>query len=175
MAGQNGGVDLWVLPLSGDKKSAPFLQSPFRTTHPQISPDGKWVAYASNETGRMEIYVRPFPSGEGKWQISTSGGRFPRWSRNGKELFYRTEDSKIMMTTYTTSGDSFRADKPQLWSPGQFTDFLGGISNLDLHPDGKRFAVLRALGTEQATAVNKVDFIFNFFDELRRRVPAGTK
>jgi len=74
---------------------------------------------------------------------------------------------------YTASGDSFRADKPQLWSPGQFTDRGLGVYNFDLHPDGKRFAVLKAPGTGQIAAVNKVSFIFNFFDELRRRVPSG--
>jgi hypothetical protein len=84
-------------------------------------------------------------------------------------------DSKIMVVTYTASGDSFHADKPQLWSPGQFTE-LGLFSyNFDLHPDGKRFAVLKSTGTEQAAAVNKVSFIFNFFDELRRKLPPGTK
>ncbi len=76
-----------------------------------------------------------------------------------------------MVVTYTASGDSFRADKPQLWSPGQFTDVGLGNYNFDLHPDGKRFAVLKAPGTEQAAAVNKVSFVFNFFDEIRRKVP----
>jgi Tol biopolymer transport system component len=68
------GSDVWVLPLAGDRKPIPFLQSPIAESWPQISPDGKWIAYSSNETGRYEIYARPFPSGEGKWQISTSGG-----------------------------------------------------------------------------------------------------
>ena len=77
-----------------------------------------------------------------------------------------------MAVTYTASGDSFRADKPQLWSPGQFTD-LGLNSNFDVHPDGKRFAVLKAPGTEQSAAVNKVSLIFNFFDEINRKVPPG--
>ena len=126
----------------------------------------------SNESGNDEVYVRPFPGPGGKWQISTRGGVMPKWSRNGKELFYRTTDSKIMEVTYTASGDSFHADKPQLWSPGQFTD-RGLSNNFDLHPDGKRFAVLKAPGTEQAPAVNKVSFIFNFFDEISRKVPPG--
>ena len=94
------------------------------------------------------MYVRPFPGPGGKWQISIGGEYYPKWSRNGKELFYRTADSKIMVVTYTASGDSFRADKPQLWSPGQFTT-SSGIGTFDLHPDGKRFAVLKAPGTEE--------------------------
>ena len=77
------------------------------------------------------------------------------------------------MAKTTASGDSFRADKPQRWSPGQFTDRGLGFYNFDLHPDGKRFAVLKAQSTEQAAAVNKVSFIFNFSGEIRRKVPPG--
>ena len=172
--------DIMTLPIEGDEKSGwkpgepkPFVNSAFIEAVPAFSPDGRWLAYASNESGSFEVYVRPFPGPGGKWQISTGGGLYPNWSRNGKELFYRTEDSKIMAVTYAASGDSFHADKPQLWSPGQFTEGGAGNYNFDLHPDGKRFAVLKAPGTEQAAAVNKVGFIFNFFDELRRKVPPG--
>jgi Tol biopolymer transport system component len=174
--------DILTLPIEGDEKTGwkpgepkPFVNSTFNEFAPAFSPDGRWLAYMSNNEsgGGYEVYVRPFPGPGGKWQISTGAGGYPKWSRNGKELFYRTADSKIMVVTYTASGDSFRADKPQLWSPGQFTDRGLGNSNFDLHPDGKRFAVLKSPGTEQATAVNKVSFIFNFFDELRRRVPPG--
>ncbi len=151
----------------------PFLNSAFNEEEPAFSPDGRWLAYDSNESGSFEMYVRPFPGPGGKWQVSTGGGRYPKWSRNGKELFYRTTDNKIMAVTYTASGDSFHADKPQLWSPGQFTDLGAGFYSFDVHPDGKRFAVLKSPDTEQAAAVNKVNFIFNFFDELRRKVPPG--
>ena len=141
---------------------------------PAFSPDGRWLAYASNESGTAnEVYVRPFPGPGGKWQISTGGGGWPKWSRNGKELFYRTPDSKILVVPYAASGDSFRAGKPQLWSPGQFTDRGLGNPNFELHPDGKRFAVLKSSGTEQTPAVNKVSFVFNFFDEIRRKLPAS--
>jgi len=173
--------DIMTLSIEGDEKSGwkpgepkPFVNSPFAEAEPAFSPNGRWLAYHSNESGSDEVYVRPFPGPGGKWQISTGGGVAPRWSPNGRELFYRTVDSKIMEVTYATSGDSFRADKPQLWSPGQFTD-RGATRNFDLHPDGKRFAVLKAPGTEPTAAVNKVSFIFNFFDELRRRVPTGTR
>jgi Tol biopolymer transport system component len=171
--------DIMTLPIEGDEKSGwkpgepkPFVNSAFTEAWPAFSPDGRWLAYGSNESGSFEVYVRPFPGPGGKWQVSTGGGFFPKWSRNGKELFY-TKDRKIMVVTYTASGDSFRADKPQLWSPGQFTDRGLGIYNFDLHPDGKHFAVLKAPGTEQAAVVNKVSFIFNFFGELRRKLPPG--
>jgi serine/threonine-protein kinase len=172
--------DIMTLSIEGDEKSGwkigepkPFANSTFDERGPAFSPDGRWLAYVSNESGGYEVYVRPFPGPGGKWQISTGGGLYPRWSRSSKELFYRTETyNKIMAVTYTASGDSFRADKPQLWSPGQFTD-LGLNSNFDVHPDGKRFAVLKAPGTEQSAAVNKVSLIFNFFDEINRKVPPG--
>ena len=174
------GNDILTLPIEGDEKSGwkpgepkPFVNSAFNEAEPTFSPDGRWLAYTSNESGNFEVYVRPFPGLGGKWQVSTGGGGYAKWSRNGKELFYRTLDGKIMVVTYTASGDSFRADKPQLWSPGQFTDLGLGNYNFDLHPDGKRFAVLKAPGTEQNAAVNKVSFIFNFFDELRRKLPPG--
>jgi Tol biopolymer transport system component len=173
-------LNIMTLPIEGDEKSGwkpgepkPFGNSTFNERLPAFSPDGRWLAYNSNESGSYEVYVRPFPGPGGKWQISTGGGLYPLWSRDGKEFFYRTEDSKIMVVTYTASGDSFQADKPQLWSPGQFTERGLGFYNFDLHPDGKRFAVLKAPGTEQAAAVNKVSFIFNFFDEIRRKLPPG--
>jgi Tol biopolymer transport system component len=170
--------DIMTLSIEGDEKSGwkpgepkSFVNSRI-VQSPAFSPDGRWLAYHSTESGNYEVYVRPFPGPGGKWQISTGGGVAPEWSHNGKELFYRTPDSKIMVVPYTASGDSFRADKPQLWSPGQFTDRAGSY-NFDLHPDGKRFAVLKAPGTEQTAAVNKVSFIFNFFDEIRRKFPTG--
>jgi Tol biopolymer transport system component len=172
--------DIMTLLVEGNEKSGwkpgepkPFVNSAFIEATPAFSPDGRWLAYQSNESGNFEVYVRPFPGPEGKWQVSTGGGSFPKWSRNGKELFYRTADSKIMVVTYAVSGDSFRADKPQLWSPGQFTDRGIDVYTFDLHPDGKRFAVLKTPGTDQNAAVNKVSFVFNFFDEISRKVPPG--
>src|SRR5262249_34115828 len=80
--------DVWALPQTGDRKPFPVLQTAFNEAHPQISPDGKWLAYTSNETGSPQIYVQSFPPGHGKWQISNNGGTFSRWRSDGKELFY---------------------------------------------------------------------------------------
>ncbi len=173
--------DVMTLPVEGSEKSGwkpgqskPFVNTPFIEVLPAFSPDGRWIAYTSNESGTLEVYVRPFPGPGGRWQISTGGGAFPEWSRNAKELFYSTlTHDKIMAVNYTSSGDSFHADKPRLWSPGQFTN-RGNSVNFILHPDGKRFAVLKTGGADAAPPpVTKVNFIFNFFDELRAKAPAG--
>lgn len=84
------GSDIWVLPLQGDRKSFVFQNSAANDNFPQVSPDGKWIAYGSNETGRGELYIRSFPNGVGKWTVSTIGGSMPRWRGDSKELFYLT-------------------------------------------------------------------------------------
>ena len=150
------GSDIMTLTIEGDEKSGwkpgqpkPFVNSAFTEAEPAFSPDGRWLAYHSNESGNFEVYVRPFP-GPGR-QVAGfhRRRRCSEVSRNGKELFYLTPDGKIMVVAYTVSGDSFHAAKPQLWSPGQFTD-RGANVNFALHPDGKRFAVLKAPGQNRA-------------------------
>jgi hypothetical protein len=141
------------------------LAGPFNETAAAFSLDGRWLAYQSEESGRNEVYVRPFPGPGSKWQVSTAGGLVPIWSRTSKELFYRTDDQKIMVASYTAQGDSFHTDKPRLWFEGQFTGF-------DLHPDGQRFAILKAPESQSPTKSDKAVFIFNFFDELRRLAAA---
>ena len=170
--------DIMTLSVEGNEKTGwkpgepkPFLNTSAGEVVPAFSPDGRWIAYMAIESNATEVYVRPFPGPGGKWQISTGGGEFPVWSRNGKELFYRADDSKIMVVNYTASGNSFQADKPRLWSPGQFTT-RGTILNYAQHPDGKRFAVLKAPNAIEPAPINKASFIFNFFDELRQKVTA---
>src|SRR5208283_5497016 len=153
-------------------KPEPFLQTKFNDHTGRLSPDGRWLAYVSNESGTNEVYVRPFPrpaSGEGgKWQISTGGGRIPAWSRKSSELLYQSGD-QIMAVSYTVKGDSFVLEKPRVW-----LSKLGGSTDWDLAPDGKRLAVVMPVDTPEATKPDhEVTFIFNFLDELRRRVPVG--
>jgi serine/threonine-protein kinase len=177
--------DLWTLPLDVSDPEHPkpgkpelFLRTPFYKSEPAFSPDGRWIAYTSNESGRYEVYVRPFRggagSGSGEWQISTGGGGYPIWSRNGRELFYENPDNRIIVTTYTAKADSFAADKPRLWSNTQVLGFAPVLWNLDLAPDGKRFAVFpRPDATGEQKGSVHVTVLLNFFDELRRRVPTG--
>ena len=168
-------TDIMILPMDGDEvsgwkpgKPTVFLANPFRQSTPAFSPDGQWLAYQSDESGKPEIYVRPFPGPGGKWQISTAGGELPIWSRTAKELFYRT-GQRIMASAYTTERGSFRAEKPRIWFEGTF------IGSFDVHPDGKRFAVLKASESQTKTKIDKVVFVLNFFEELRRIAPLGKK
>src|SRR3972149_1341479 len=98
------GRDIWVLNLK-DRKAQPFLRTPYEDTAPKFSPDGKWLAYTSDESGRREIYVQPYPGPGGEWQISTGGGQEPVWNPKGSELFYRN-GSKIMAVDVNQSRDS---------------------------------------------------------------------
>lgn len=169
--------DIVILPLEGDEtsgwkpgKPTAFLNTPFVEGHATFSPDGRWLAYMSAESGRREVYVRPFPGPGGKWPVSTTGGIFPTWSRNRKELFYRGSDDTLKVVAYVAEGDTFRAEKPRQWSPGR-VPFRAGIRTFDLHPDGQRIAVLKASDELAEVKQDKVVLIQNFFDELRRLAP----
>jgi serine/threonine-protein kinase len=135
-----------------------------------FSPDGRWIAYASNESGRTEVYVRPFPGPGDKWQISTQGGNNPVWSRTKNELLFTTVDNHLMVVSYTVAVDSFHAEKPKPWADK--TDQRIEFRGFDLHPDGERLAL--SLAPPSEATQSHVIFIFNFFDELRRLAPAGT-
>jgi Tol biopolymer transport system component len=155
--------------LKGGKPER-FFESKFTDAAPEFSPDGRWIAYQTNESGRSEVVVRAFPapaSGQGgKWLVSTNGGTLVRWSRNSRELLYQ-EGDRIMAVSYTVNGDSFVADKPRVR-----IEKLGGTT-WDLAPDG-HIAVLTPVASPQAPSTeHTVVFLENFFDELRRRVPVG--
>jgi dipeptidyl aminopeptidase/acylaminoacyl peptidase len=103
-------TDLWVLPLMGERKPFAVLQSSFDEMEGQFSPDGRWLVYASNESGRYEIYVRTFPEAGGKWQISVAGGVQPRWRRDGHELFYVAPDTRLMAVPIRLAPDTHTLD-----------------------------------------------------------------
>ena len=174
--------ELWTVPVDTDGaglragKPELFLQTKFDERGPSFSPDGRWLAYYSNESGSYQVYVRAFPDNGAKVQISNGSGTVPTWSRSGRELFFRTEDSRmILVASYTVKGDLFVADRPRVWSEKPLAD-TGAIQNYDLAPDGKRIAALMPVETPEAQqAQNKVIFLENFFDELRRKVPLSGK
>ena len=101
-----------ALPLAAERKPYPFLSTQFFEGQGVFSPDGKWVAYQSNESGRNEIYVRPFPGPGGQWQISTGGGTSPRWRADGKELYYVAPDNKLMAAAAAVQGGTFVPGTP---------------------------------------------------------------
>jgi serine/threonine-protein kinase len=152
-----------------------FLKTATATAFAAFSPDGRWLAYADAEGGSYEVYVRAFPDKGIKVQISNAGGVMPVWSRNGHELFYRTEDQRIMVANYAVAGESFVADKPRVWFAKRLANIgLGG--NFDLAPDGKRFVALMPGESPQPRETqNHVTLVVNFFDEVRRRVAAQGK
>jgi Tol biopolymer transport system component len=169
--------DIWTLPLDTSDADHPktgkpevFLRTPASEIDGAFSPDGRWMAYASDESGKLEVFVRPFPGPGGKCRISTDGGRLPNWSRDGREVFYPGSDGRIMVTDYVTKGDTFSAGKPRVWSDRLIllSTFLS--RNMDLAPDGKRFAVFpRSETSAKVKGSVHVTVLLNFFDELRRR------
>jgi len=173
----SGSPQLWTMPLEDQGgqlkggKPEQFLKSNFIDTEPQFSPDGRWLAYQSTESGGTEVYVRAFPppsSGQGgKWQISNTGGIVPRWSRSGHELVYQSGD-QLLIASYTVQGDTFTAGKPRVWIQSI------GSTLWDLAPDGKRVIALEAAeATQGPQQDHEVVMLLNFFDELRRKAPLG--
>jgi hypothetical protein len=133
------------------------------------------MAYSSDESGIMELYVRAFPGPGAKNQISTGGGNRPIWSPHGRQLFFLTPDLRIMVADYSIHGNTFSAGRPQVWSQAKLA-FVGGNYPYDVARDGKRFAVVMNPGVsaEQAQRpTDSVTVLLNFFDELHRKVPTG--
>jgi Tol biopolymer transport system component/predicted Ser/Thr protein kinase len=165
------GRDIWVLRM-GDRKAQPFLRTPSNESAARFSPDGHWQAYVSDESGRSEIYVQPYPGPGGKWQISTEGGAEPVWNHNGRELFYR--NSAKMMAVDIATQPSFAAGKPRMLFEGQHQPTPGTAPNYDVSPDGQRFLMLKLNESAQA-APTQINVVLNWFEELKRKVPVGKK
>ncbi|MDQ2979727.1 MAG: protein kinase [Acidobacteriota bacterium] len=161
--GKETSWDLWALPTFGDRKPVAFLKTQFAERLPVFSPDGRFLAYDSNESGRPEVYVQSFPGPGGKWQISTSGGVEPRWRADGKELYYRAPDQRLMAVEIQ-AGSGFTAGVPQPLFLGRFEP---GIARNRYLPtaDGRRFLTVAPLGREFLTPTTVV---LNWFAELGR-------
>ena len=159
-----------MLPLK-DRKPRRFARSERVETAPTFSPDGHWLAYASDESGRNEIYVRGYPGSGGKWQISNEGGTEPVWNPKGRELFFR--NGNRMMAVETTTQPTFSAGKPKLLFEGPYVPTPRSLPDYDVSPDGQRFLMLKT--TEQAQTSAQINVVLNWFEELKRRAPAGKK
>ena len=179
-AGANTARDIYTLPLDLTDADSPkagkpelFLATPSIDVEPMFSPDGKWMAYSSTESGLFQVYVRPFPprANGGKWQISTTVGRFPIWSRSSKELFYTT-NNHVMVVTYSVNGDTFSPGPPRQWTETPIV-LAGNAQPLDLAPDGKRILTTFARESSSGSGPTNLHltFLLNFFDELKRRLP----
>ena len=161
-------VDIWMLPLEGERKPEVFLQTPFTETGPVFSPDGHWLAYRSNESGRREMYVQPYPPTGAKWQISTEGGEEAVWAPSGRELFYRNGNQ--MMAVDITTEPTFTHGTPQLLFEGEYFSY-GPRAVYDVAPDGQRFLMIKE--GEQGSTVTQLNVVLNWFEELKRLVPTN--
>ena len=166
------GIDIWVLRLS-DRKAQPFLRTTFNEGAPRFSPDGHWLAYMSNESGRYEIYVQPYPGPGGKWQISTEGGAEPVWNPNGRELFYRTGNK--MMAVDIASQPGFAAGKPRMLFTGEYVLASIPAANYDVSRDGQRFLMLKPSEQTSSSSLTQIVVVQNWFEELKQKVPPGKK
>jgi serine/threonine-protein kinase len=169
--------DLWAVPADGKGEPVEYLATQFFERFPAISPDGNWVAYMSDESGRPEIYVRPFPAASGKWQVSDGGGSWPSWSRDGSELFYRNQEG-LMSAPVSTENGTFRAGRPTQLARASFSGDQIGItvsgsifSDYEPMPDGENFVVL--LGGEDQGLQTHVTLVTNWFDVLRETLPGS--
>ena len=169
--------DLWTVPITSDSlglhAGTPqvYLRTRGYEVYPSLSPDGRWIAYASNRSGAWELYVRRFPDdGSEGVQVSNGGARISRWSPDGRELFYVGDDQRIKSVRFTAKDGAFVTDTPRLWTTVRLAD-TGVLPNYDLAPDGSGVIALVPDSTSAASqSENHVTVILNFFDELRRRL-----
>jgi Tol biopolymer transport system component len=152
------GDDLFLLPLTGDRKPYPFLQTAFNEEDGHFSPDGRWVVYNSNESGRYEIYVVPFPGAGGKWQISASGGRNPRWRRDGSEIIFLGRDNRLMAAAVNGKGTSIEVGAVKPLFETRTTGNSNGLDfdMFDLSPDGQRILIPASPGQTESASITVV-------------------
>jgi serine/threonine-protein kinase len=166
--GPETGFDVWALPAGGDRKARVVVSTPFTEQYPRLSPDGRWLAYTSNEPGRVEVFVQPFAGPGGRSQISIEGGTEPVWSRDGRELFYVNGDK--MMAVEITTTPAFRAGTPRLLFEGRYMFSPNGVAAYDVAADG-RFLRVQPMHPDPPT--NQINVVLNWAEELKRLVPVN--
>jgi WD40 repeat protein len=160
----NAGVyEIWMAPLGDSHKPYPFLRSQFSQLGARFSPDGKFVTYFSTESGRPEVYVVPFPGPGGKWQVSTGGGVWPRWGRDGKEIFYLSPDNRIMSAEVKHGSNSFEIGTARALF--ETRPYRSGGASFDVSPDSQRFLVSYSLMQGNVS----IALVENWDSELRNK------
>lgn len=163
--GPRGDVDLWLLPLAGDRKPRPFLRTRFRETQARFAPDGRWIAYSSDETGRHEIFVQTFPLSGGKWQVSDHGGAQPVWRRDGKALFYLSADRVLMEVEVRPGGMTFQTGAPKPLFPVHTGGLTVARNDYVVSPDGQEFLV----NTLEESSETSIAIVLNWAGRLTQR------
>jgi serine/threonine-protein kinase len=163
-----GSNNIGSMSLEGDRKWKPLLQEKYAERQPQVSPDGRYIAYSSNESGKQEVYVRPFPDVDsgGRWQVSTDGGENPLWSPDGRELFYRNEDA--VMVVSVIKDPTFSLETPKILFRGRY--FSPGTTvgtSWDISPDGKRFLMTK-INESTGSTIQRINIVLNWLEELKQ-------
>src|SRR5262249_31360391 len=155
---------MWWLVVGGDRTPRLYFRTPFNETAPRLSPDGRYIAYQSDETGRTEVYVRPFPEGGTTVQVSTDGGTEPVWAYTGREFFYRKGDKVMKVDVH--AGSTFTAARPRvLFEEPEYA--LAVFGTYDVSPDGDRFLFVEQ-GARRETAAD-LHMVLNWFADLKAR------
>jgi serine/threonine protein kinase/Tol biopolymer transport system component len=157
--------DIYVLSLRGQPRPRPVVSTPAFEGGAQFSPDGHWMAYASDESGQMQVYVRPFPGPDRRWPVSTQGGTQPLWNRNGKEIFYRIGNK--MMVVDVSGGVDLILSQPRQLFDQRYVFQNVSLANYDVSPDGQRFVMVK-----DETGSGRLNVVLNWTEELKRLVPA---
>jgi Tol biopolymer transport system component len=158
-------LDLWVLPMFGDRKPFPFLQTSFNEDGSRFSPDGHFIAYYSDDSGSYEVYVQPFPASGAKWQISSGGGMQPRWRRDGKELFFIDPKRNLIAVEVNLSQGSFEAGVPKTLFQTHTIGYSGPRNLYECSGDGQRF-LINSLQSDAGSI--PVTVVVNWMADLKR-------
>ncbi len=156
--------DVWVLPLTGDQKPIPIVQTSFSEWNARFSPDGRWISYTSNESSQNEVYVVPFPGPGPKWQVSVGGGGYARWRRDGKEMYYRSLDAKIMAAEVNAGDGKFEVRNVHALFQTRFAS--GGNDSYDVTADGQKFLIITS---SEGVAAPSLTVVINWDAEVKKK------
>jgi Tol biopolymer transport system component len=158
--------DIFVLPLAGERTFRPFLETQFDEWQSAISPDGRWIAYSSNESGTYQVFVQPFPQGGGRWAVSSEEGYAPRWAPDGKTLYYYSPGKLVAVPVQ--NGVSFTAGRPETLISGYQQKLVDSGLMYDVSPDGTWFVITQSADENQN--LRQIRLVLNWFDEVQGKV-----